>query len=52
MLVPLVAEGMAVADAWGVQLEPFDEYDPALYRAVARRDRAAIQEAMAAISRF
>src|SRR2546430_7249373 len=33
MLVALVVENMAVAEAAGVRLEAFDEYDPALYRA-------------------
>jgi 2-dehydropantoate 2-reductase len=52
MLVRLVAEAMAVADASGVRLESFDEYDPALYRRGAAGDGASVQEAMAAISRF
>ena len=52
MLVSLVAEAMAVAEASGVDLEAFDEYDPALYRKGAMGDRAAIGEAMAHISRF
>jgi 2-dehydropantoate 2-reductase len=52
MLVLLVAEAMAVAQASGVRLVAFDEYDPALYRKGAAGDRAAIEEAMAAVSRF
>jgi 2-dehydropantoate 2-reductase len=52
MFVQLVAEGMAVAEASGVRLEAFDEYDPALYRKGAVGDRSAIGEAMAQISRF
>ena len=32
MLIALVAESMAVADAAGIRLEAFDEYDPADYR--------------------
>jgi len=52
MLVRLVAEAMAVADASGVRLESFDEYEPALYRRGAAGDAAAVQAAMAAISRF
>jgi 2-dehydropantoate 2-reductase len=52
MLVLLVAEAMAVAEASGVRLVAFDEYDPALYRKGAAGDRGAIREAMAAVSRF
>lgn len=52
MLVLMVAEAMDVAEAAGVSLESFDEYDPAWYQAGARGDRAAIATAMAAISRF
>jgi 2-dehydropantoate 2-reductase len=52
MLVALVAEGMAVAEAEGVHLEAFDEFDPAWYRAGRAGDRAAITRAMAAISAF
>jgi 2-dehydropantoate 2-reductase len=44
LLVRLVAEGMAVAEAAGVRLEAFDEFDPAWYRA------GAIARAMAAIA--
>jgi 2-dehydropantoate 2-reductase len=50
MLVALVVESMAVAEAAGIRLEPFDEYDPALYRAAARGDDAARARAMASIA--
>jgi 2-dehydropantoate 2-reductase len=52
MLVRLVAEAMTVAEASGIRLEAFDEYDPSLYRAGAAEDRAAIGEAMAQVARF
>ncbi len=52
MLVRLVAEGMAVAEAAGVRLEPFDEYDPVWYHEGATGCGASITRAMAAISRF
>jgi 2-dehydropantoate 2-reductase len=52
MLVALVAEGMAVAEAEGVQLEAFDEFDPAWYRAGRAGDAVAVGRAMAAISKF
>jgi 2-dehydropantoate 2-reductase len=52
MLVLLVAEGIAVAEAEGVQVEAFDEFDPAWYRAGAAGDRAAVARAMAAIVAF
>lgn len=52
MLIHLVAEAMAVAEASEVCLETFDEYDPALYRRGVTGDEAAVQEAMAAVSRF
>jgi 2-dehydropantoate 2-reductase len=52
MLVALVAEGIAVAEAEGVRLEAFDEFDPAWYRAGRDGDEQAIARAMAAISRF
>jgi 2-dehydropantoate 2-reductase len=51
-LVRLVAEGMAVAEAEGVRLEPFDEFDPGWYRAGQAGDAAAIGRAMAAIAAF
>jgi 2-dehydropantoate 2-reductase len=50
MLVALVAEGMAVADGLGVRLEPFAEFDPALYRAAAAGDEDAVRRAMSAIA--
>lgn len=52
MLVALVAEGMAVAEAEGVQIEAFDEFDPVWYRAGAAGDGAAVARAMVAISKF
>jgi 2-dehydropantoate 2-reductase len=51
-LVRLVAEGMAVAEAEGVRLEPFDEFDPGWYRAGQAGDAAAIGRAMAGIASF
>jgi 2-dehydropantoate 2-reductase len=51
MLVALVIESMRVAEAAGIRLEAFDEYDPADYRAAARGDAAAAARAMAVIAR-
>jgi 2-dehydropantoate 2-reductase len=51
MLVALVAEGIQVAEAEGVRLEAFDEFDPAWYRA-GRGDEAAVARAMAAVAAF
>jgi 2-dehydropantoate 2-reductase len=51
-LVALVGEGMAVAEAEGVRLEAFDEFDPAWYRAALAGDAEAVARGMAAISRF
>jgi 2-dehydropantoate 2-reductase len=50
MLVALVMESMRVADAAGIRLEAFDEYDPADYRAAARGDAAARARAMSVIA--
>jgi 2-dehydropantoate 2-reductase len=50
MLVALVMESMRVADAVGIRLEAFDEYDPADYRAAARGDAAALERAMSVIA--
>ena len=50
MLACLVAEGIFVADAWGVTLEPFDEFDPVWYRAAAKGDAGARGHAMEAIA--
>ena len=50
MLVALVMESMRVADAAGIRLEAFDEYDPADYRAAARDDLSARQRAMSVIA--
>jgi 2-dehydropantoate 2-reductase len=52
MLVALVSEGIRVAEAEGVQLEAFDEFDPAWYRKGGAGDAAAVSHAMAAITRF
>ena len=52
MLALLVAEEMRVADAVGIRLEAFDEYDPAVYRAAAVGDANAIAQAMAMVSQF
>jgi 2-dehydropantoate 2-reductase len=52
MLVRLVAEGVAVAEAEGVRLEAFDEFDPAWYRRGSAGDAAATARAMAAIVTF
>jgi 2-dehydropantoate 2-reductase len=49
-LVSLVAEGIAVADKVGVQLEPFDEFDPAWYRSAVAGDAGARTRAMRAIT--
>jgi 2-dehydropantoate 2-reductase len=49
-LVGIVGEGMAVADKAGVGIEPFDEFDPAWYRAALAGDAAAVEQAMAAIA--
>jgi len=50
MLVALVGESMAVADAAGITLEAFDEFDPAIYRAAARGDVSARGRAMAIVA--
>jgi len=52
MLALLVAEEMRVADAAGVRLEAFDEYDPAVYRAAAAGDANSIAQAMMMVSQF
>jgi len=49
-LVGIVGEGLAVADKAGVRVEPFDEFDPAWYRAALAGDAAARRRAMAAIA--
>jgi len=51
MLVALVAEGMAVAEAAGVRLEPFDEFDPTWYWEAAAGDDEAVARCMAAITK-
>src|SRR4030095_1992867 len=45
-LCGLVAEGLAVADKAQVRVEPFDEFDPAWYRAEAAGDREACEGAV------
>jgi 2-dehydropantoate 2-reductase len=52
MLVFLVAEGMAVAEAEDVHLEAFDEFDPTWYRRGRAGDGAAVRQAMTAITTF
>jgi 2-dehydropantoate 2-reductase len=49
-LVGIVGEGMAVADKAGVRIEPFDEFDPAWYRAAVAGDARARERAMTAIA--
>ena len=49
-LVGIVGEGMAVADRAGVRIEPFDEFDPAWYRAALAGDTGALERAMTAIA--
>jgi 2-dehydropantoate 2-reductase len=51
MLIALTLENMRVAEAAGIRLEAFDEYDPADYRAAGRGDAAARARAMASIAR-
>ena len=50
MLIALVMESMRVADAAGIRLEAFDEYDPATYRAAAGGDHAARERAMSIVA--
>src|SRR5215510_8087928 len=50
VLVGIVGEGLAVADKAGVRVEPFDEFDPAWYRAALAGDAKAQERAMAAIA--
>ena len=50
VLVGIVGEGLAVADKAGIRVEPFDEFDPAWYRAALGGDGAARGRAMAAIA--
>jgi 2-dehydropantoate 2-reductase len=46
MLAELVCESMDVADAAGIRLEAFDEYDPHLYRRARAGDPGALAAAM------
>jgi len=50
MLIALVVENMAVAEASGVRLEAFDEYDPALYEKARAGDEAARAAAIELVS--
>ena len=50
VLIGIVGEGLAVADKAGVRVEPFDEFDPAWYRAAQGGDAAAGRRAMASIA--
>ena len=50
VLVGIVGEGLAVAEKAGVRVEPFDEFDPAWYRAALGGDAAARHRAMSAIA--
>src|SRR5207249_12068935 len=50
LLIALVMESMRVADAAGIRLEAFDEYDPATCRAAAGGDHAARERAMAIVA--
>ena len=52
MLIALGSEGMAVAEAEGVHLEAFDEFDPVWYRQGRKGDAAAVARAMTAIAAF
>jgi 2-dehydropantoate 2-reductase len=49
-LIGIVGEGMAVSDKTRVRLEPFDEFDPAWYRAALGGDASARARAMTAIA--
>jgi 2-dehydropantoate 2-reductase len=49
-LVGIVGEGLAVADKAGVRVEPFDEFDPAWYRAALAGNTGARARAMNAIA--
>jgi 2-dehydropantoate 2-reductase len=50
MLIALVCENMAVAEAAGIRLEAFDEYDPTLYYAALAGDDAALADAVELVS--
>jgi 2-dehydropantoate 2-reductase len=50
VLVGIVGEGLAAADKGGIRVEPFDEFDPAWYRAALRGDGTARERAMTAIA--
>jgi 2-dehydropantoate 2-reductase len=46
-LCGLVGEGLAVADKAGIRIDPFDEFNPAWYRAALHGDETALRHAMA-----
>jgi 2-dehydropantoate 2-reductase len=46
-LCGLVGEGLTVADKAGIRIDPFDEFDPAWYRAALHGDETALRHAMA-----
>jgi 2-dehydropantoate 2-reductase len=46
----LVGEGLAVADKAGIRIDPFDEFDPAWYRAAMVGDEGALARAMATVA--
>jgi 2-dehydropantoate 2-reductase len=50
MLIALVCENMAVAEAAGIRLEAFDEFDPMLYHKALAGDDDALAEAVALVS--
>jgi 2-dehydropantoate 2-reductase len=50
MLIALVCENMAVAEAVGIRLEAFDEYDPLLYHKALAGDERALADAMELVS--
>jgi 2-dehydropantoate 2-reductase len=50
MLIALVCESMEVAEASGIRLEAFDEFDPTLYYAALAGDDAALADAIELIS--
>ena len=49
-LCALVGEGLAVADKAGIRIDPFDEFDPAWYRAAMVGDEGALARAMATVA--
>ena len=49
-LCGLVGEGLAVADKAGIRIDPFDEFDPAWYRAALAGDAGARGRAMKSVA--